>query len=211
MAPVVLNVYDLAPQNQWTIFCGVGIFHSGVEVHGVEYAYGQHDYDYSGIFATNPRDAPGQVVFRESILMGETHLSQAEIHALVQRMGNDYKGTNYHLLQRNCNHFANDLCVQLIGKEAPTWVNRLAGIAVMLHCLIPPSWVPPLQTPSAAPIDYDGHVAGGVGVVGGPRKDRDEGKSLLGAGGQRSDVYGERLNPSAMLPSAASSSGGTRI
>ncbi|KAG2423500.1 hypothetical protein HXX76_015248 [Chlamydomonas incerta] len=145
--------------------------------------------------------------------MGETHLSQAEIHALVQRMGNDYKGTNYHLLQRNCNHFANDLCVQLVGKEAPTWVNRLAGLAVMLHCLIPPSWVPPLQTPSAAPIDFDGHVAGGVGVGGGgggPRKDlhRDEGKSLLSGGGQRSDVYGDRLNPSAMLPSAASS---TRI
>lgn len=40
MAPVVLNIYDLAPQNNWTYWCGVGIFHSGVEVYGVEYAYG---------------------------------------------------------------------------------------------------------------------------------------------------------------------------
>lgn len=38
-------------------------------------------------------------------------------------------------------------------------VNRLAGIAVMLHCLIPPSWVPPLQTPSAAPIDCESGAA----------------------------------------------------
>ncbi|GIL72375.1 hypothetical protein Vretimale_4154 [Volvox reticuliferus] len=196
MAPVVLNIYDLAPQNSWTYWCGVGIFHSGVEVYGVEYAYGGHDYDYSGVFATNPRDAPGQVVFRESIPMGETDLTQQEIHHLVQRMGNDYKGNNYHLLQRNCNHFASDLCRQLVGKEAPNWINRLAGIAVMLHCLIPTSWVPPLQTPSAAP------VLGGTVVV-----TRDEDKSLLSPAGQRSDVYGERLQPAAMLPTAS----GTRI
>ncbi|GLC36061.1 hypothetical protein PLESTB_000533500 [Pleodorina starrii] len=198
MAPVVLNIYDLAPQNNWTYWCGVGIFHSGVEVHGVEYAYGGHDYDYSGIFATNPRDAPGQVIFRESIPMGETDMSQQDIHRLVQRMGNDYKGNSYHLLQRNCNHFASDFCQQLVGKEAPSWINRLAGIAVMFHCLFPPSWVPPLQTPSAVPTL--GNAAGGS-------SGRDEGKLLLAPGGQRSDVYGERLQPSAVLPSAS----GTRI
>ncbi|KXZ48970.1 hypothetical protein GPECTOR_24g260 [Gonium pectorale] len=197
MAPVTLNIYDLAAHNSWTYWCGVGIFHSGVEVYGVEYAYGGHDFDYSGVFATNPRDAPGQVVYRESIPMGETNLSQQEIHQLVQRMGNEYKGNSYHLLQRNCNHFASDLCRQLVGREAPTWINRLAGIAVMLHCLIPPSWVPPLQTPSGAPLEGPEALAGS----------KDEGKSLLGPAGQRSDVYGERLQPSAMLASAS----GTRI
>jgi len=30
-------------------------------------------------------------------------------------------------------------------------INRLAGVAVLLHCLLPTSWVPPLQTPSMAP------------------------------------------------------------
>ncbi|KAG2494192.1 hypothetical protein HYH03_007550 [Edaphochlamys debaryana] len=197
MAPVTLNIYDLAPQNNWTYWCGVGIFHSGVEVYGVEYAYGGHDYDYSGVFATNPRDAPGQVIFRESVPMGETNLSQQEIHHLVQRMGNEYKGNNYHLLQRNCNHFASDLCRQLVGKEAPTWINRLAGIAVMLHCLIPSSWVPPLQTPSGAPLLLEQDLP----------VPKDEGKSLLSGGAQRSDLYGDRLQPSAMLPSAS----GTRI
>ncbi|EFJ49855.1 hypothetical protein VOLCADRAFT_73996 [Volvox carteri f. nagariensis] len=197
MAPVVLNIYDLAPQNNWTYWCGVGIFHSGVEVYGVEYAYGGHDYDYSGVFATNPRDAPGQVVFRESIPMGETTMTQQEIHHLVQRMGNEYKGNNYHLLQRNCNHFANDLCRQLVGRDAPSWINRLAGIAVMLHCLIPTSWVPPLQTPSALPT-LEGSI---------PATGRDEGKLLLDPVGHRSDVYGERLQPSAMLPTAT----GTRV
>lgn len=38
--PVYLNIYDLSDQNSWTYWCGVGIFHSGLEAYGVEYAYG---------------------------------------------------------------------------------------------------------------------------------------------------------------------------
>jgi hypothetical protein len=150
-APVFLNVYDLTVQNSWTYWCGIGIFHAGVEVYGVEYAYGGHEYDCSGVFATNPRDAPGQVVFREAISMGHTNLSAQEVQQLVQKMGQQYKGNKYHLLQKNCNHFSNDLCLQLVGRTAPFWVNRLAGVAVMLHCLLPTTWVPPLVTPSALP------------------------------------------------------------
>ena len=30
-------------------------------------------------------------------------------------------------------------------------INRLAGLAVVLHCLLPTTWVPPLATPSALP------------------------------------------------------------
>ena len=87
VARVVLNVYDLADTyNSWTYWCGVGVFHSGVEVYGVEYAFGGqgsvlrfrtprvqrllrrlirscrfagHDLDISGVFATSPKDAPG--------------------------------------------------------------------------------------------------------------------------------------------------------
>ena len=57
--PISLNVYDLVEQNSWVYWCGVGIYHSGVEVHGVEYAYGGHDEDAPGVFATAPREAPG--------------------------------------------------------------------------------------------------------------------------------------------------------
>ena len=37
-------------------------------------------------------------------------------------------------------------------------VNRLAGIAVCLHCLLPPTWVPPLSTYSLSPV-----LPGGAG------------------------------------------------
>jgi hypothetical protein len=56
----------------------------------------------SGVFATNPREAPGAVTFRESIYMGETDLTPAQVQSLVQQMGQQYKGNSYHLLQTNC-------------------------------------------------------------------------------------------------------------
>lgn len=39
-------------------------------------------------------------------------------------------------------------------------INRLAGMAVMLHCLIPTAWVPPLSPPTASPILGTAHLHG---------------------------------------------------
>jgi len=142
--PVILNVYDLSPQNKYTYNCGLGIYHSGVEVYGVEYAFGGHEYNTSGIFATNPRDAPGPVIFRESVVVGETTLSQSEVQQAVYALGETFKGNSYHLLERNCNHFSESLTMRLTSHRTPGWVNRLAYVAIMLHCLLPASLVPPL-------------------------------------------------------------------
>ncbi|GAB4820977.1 hypothetical protein N2152v2_008023 [Parachlorella kessleri] len=152
---VYLNVYDLIEQNHWTYWCGVGIFHSGVEVYGVEYAFGGHEYDAPGVFATSPKQAPGTVTFRESVPIGETSLSPQEVHAVVQQMGRTYRGNQYHLLQMNCNTFSSDLCERLTGREAPAWVNRLAHMAVALQCLLPAGWLPPLRPPTARPASDD--------------------------------------------------------
>lgn len=152
---VSLIIYDLSEQNWWTAWAGVGIFHSGVEVYGVEWAYGGHEYDISGIFATNPGDAPGPVTFRERVVIGRTELSPQQVQDVVQEMGATFKGNSYHLLQRNCNTFSNELCQRLTGRTAPAWVNRLAGIATCVHCLLPPTWIPvqltpPTMSPTAA-------------------------------------------------------------
>lgn len=152
---VWLRVYDMAESNWWSSYLGVGIFHSGVEVHDIEWAYGGHEYDVSGIFASAPGDAPGPVTFRERIWIGTTSKDPEEVHELVQAMGMAFQGNSYHLLQRNCNTFSTDLCKKLTGQEAPAWVNRLAFIASRVHCLLPPTWVPiemspPAMSPTAA-------------------------------------------------------------
>ena len=62
----------------------------------------------------------------------------------------------------NCNHFSSDLCARLTGEPAPAWINRLAAIAVSLHCLLPTGWVPPLRPPTAMPMAMQGE-GGGLG------------------------------------------------
>lgn len=51
-----------------------------------------HEYDAPGVFATNPREAPGTVAWREAIPVGHTDLTQEEVHSVVQQMGQQYKG-----------------------------------------------------------------------------------------------------------------------
>ncbi|XP_020624932.1 desumoylating isopeptidase 2-like isoform X3 [Orbicella faveolata] len=53
--PVVLNVYDMYWINQYTFPVGLGVFHSGVVVHGKEYAFGGHPNNWSGIFEMSPK------------------------------------------------------------------------------------------------------------------------------------------------------------
>jgi hypothetical protein len=47
--------------------------------------------------------------------------------------------SSYHLLRRNCNHFASALCYKLVRRRVPAYVNRLSDVALCCDCLIPKS------------------------------------------------------------------------
>ncbi|KAL9245026.1 hypothetical protein vseg_018725 [Gypsophila vaccaria] len=137
-APVYLNVYDLTPVNGYMYWAGLGIFHTGVEVHGSEYAFGAHDYPTSGVFEVEPRQCPG-FKFRKAIFMGMTTLNPTEVREFMEQQSSSYYGDTYHLIIKNCNHFCDDICYKLAGRRIPKWVNRLAKIGSVCNCILPES------------------------------------------------------------------------
>lgn len=148
--PVKLNVYDMYWLNDYASNIGFGIFHSGIEVYGVEYAYGGHPYSFSGVFENSPQDAEElgeNFKFRECIVIGETAFTSTAVRDLVKSLGSEYRGDRYHLISRNCNHFSAVLAKALTGNDIPTWVNRLANLSGSIPFLercLPQEWLTPV-------------------------------------------------------------------
>lgn len=115
-AEVKLNVYDMVSManfNQYSSPVGFGVFHSGAEVYGCEYAYGGHNNSHSGVFEIAPRDVAAlgeeSFRFRETIVIGYTDFDQDDVKQIVEQFGVKFRGDKYHLLHQNCNHFTDAL------------------------------------------------------------------------------------------------------
>ncbi|KAL5211007.1 hypothetical protein ABZP36_006630 [Zizania latifolia] len=137
-ADLYLNIYDISPINHYLYWFGLGIFHSGIEVHGMEYGFGAHEYPTSGVFLVEPKSCPG-FIFRRSVCVGSTDMSRSEVRSFIEDLAEDYHGDTYHLIAKNCNHFTADICKRLTGKPVPGWVNRLARLGSFCNCVLPES------------------------------------------------------------------------
>ncbi|KAF9766348.1 hypothetical protein IL306_001263 [Fusarium sp. DS 682] len=141
----------------WTI--GASLLHSGVVINGREYAYGGHDKrGLTGVYWTKPRTEPPGGTFRCEILHGFTLATEDEINATLQSASEEFLGTSYNLLTKNCNHFTSYLCKRLTGQSGPSWLNRAASIGVALPCVVPRDWIEPPEydtSEGALLDDYD--------------------------------------------------------
>jgi hypothetical protein len=172
MDNVILNIYDLLPPDRqsepqhtsssqsqasnllggFLAPLGLGAYHTSIDVRGFRYQFGAQvgitrtsSPQGGGDSAESLRFVPPNGSYRESIILGQTWCDQKEINATIQRMrDHKFKGENYHVAQRNCNHFSetfatalvlgNDLLEQPHKQHSldkfPAWVNRLARVGM---------------------------------------------------------------------------------
>jgi deubiquitinase DESI2 len=132
---VIVNVYDLHPEmNENLYHLGLGMYHSGVQIGGLEYTFAGG----AGIFSDSPRSAPN-CQFRESIDMGEFNGTSSELDRILDELRPAFGGDKYNLLNRNCNTFSEALCLKLVRRSIPGFINRLATIGSYVECILPPS------------------------------------------------------------------------
>ena len=93
--PVILNVYDMFWTNEYTGNMGLGVYHSGLEVYGREYAYGGHPFPFSGIFDIAPRAAGElgeQFRFKQAIHLGNTDFRACDVEKILEELGREFRG-----------------------------------------------------------------------------------------------------------------------
>lgn len=128
---VTLNIYDVggskAVQEANKLFrtLGTGAFHAAVEIYGKEWSYGFCE-EGTGVFSCLPRSCE-QHAYRESLAMGETDISQADLPHIIEHISKEWIGEDYDLLRKNCCHFAAALVKEFHVGPVPTWVTNLAG------------------------------------------------------------------------------------
>jgi hypothetical protein len=155
---ILLNVFDLAAATATinAMLCNslvksVGAFHAAVEVYGSEYSFyqsGRGDPDACGICrSAHARQHPHHV-YRQSVIMGTTHLSAKEVFDVILGMVSEWPSKRYSLVHCNCIHFCNELLQRLGVGPVPRWVRGLHEIG---EAASGPFYTPKDSKPKSSP------------------------------------------------------------
>jgi len=131
-----LHVYDLngtKGANNKLQPLGLGLFHAGLEIYGVEWSFGgtllrPGEPPVTGIHPMQPRSCPG-AIYRESSSLGAIPLTAEEVWQILVGLAAGWLGTSYHPLKRNCLNFCSEFSIALQLQDVPGWVGRLAVAA----------------------------------------------------------------------------------
>ncbi|EKF30639.1 hypothetical protein MOQ_005549 [Trypanosoma cruzi marinkellei] len=145
---VVLNVYNLQRHSvrgsrSLNECFGLGVYHTGVEVFGTEWSFAGSagcPSHVCGIFPSLPKTVLPRHMLKESIVLGylPPDTEPSCIYAVLRKMSPLWSASNYHIFQRNCNHFSRAFCDAIRKefpesklKKFPLYVNRAARVADM--------------------------------------------------------------------------------
>ncbi|KAH8028818.1 hypothetical protein HPB51_019904 [Rhipicephalus microplus] len=162
--PVILNVYDMYWINEYTAPIGLGVFHTGVEIYGTEYAYGGHPFPFSGIFEIPPKfatDLGDQFKYKLCFEIAVTNNEISQKYHDVSWLGTCIY-TSVELCTRFWCGFLRTYVVCplpsylqiLCGEEIPAWVNRLAyfsSCVPFLQRCLPREWLTPIALQASSP------------------------------------------------------------
>ena len=128
--PVYLNIYKLRLGRMDGL--GYGLYHSAVQVYGVQYEYGVSKKGIKRLnIAGEPKTAAKRFKkLKMSILIGYTKMNFTEVEEWISKLQtSEFSIYKYNLTHHNCNHFSDAFMIILTGKGIPKWVNRLAFLA----------------------------------------------------------------------------------
>eukprot|EP00747_Dinoflagellata_sp_TGD_P023466 gnl/TRDRNA2_/TRDRNA2_129823_c0_seq1.p1 gnl/TRDRNA2_/TRDRNA2_129823_c0~~gnl/TRDRNA2_/TRDRNA2_129823_c0_seq1.p1 ORF type:complete len:418 (+),score=26.77 gnl/TRDRNA2_/TRDRNA2_129823_c0_seq1:48-1256(+) len=122
---VTLHIYNLGRGGLSRVLNSaipaLGVYHTGVEVLGVEWFFGVTEGQSStGVSCISPRSNPMHI-YRKAISMGPTDLPWSEIHELLTKLQAKWLGCTYSVLTRNCTHFSDFFCRLLGCGPVPSW------------------------------------------------------------------------------------------
>lgn len=136
--PVRLNIYNILDEstNARLSFVGMGLHHTGVEIHDREWSYGgvlpgSDRGDETGLFCIPPRTGMPQTHFKQTIDLGRTTKSPEQVDYIIETFmtSGEWRACDYHILNRNCNDFCQELVLRIGGWEFPSWINRAAKVS----------------------------------------------------------------------------------
>jgi len=126
---VWLHVYDLDPTTRtlndtFLRGAGLGFFHCGVEVLGDEWFFAWGDSSSStGVLFMAPKSHMVHV-YKESVNMGTCPLTEIEVRTAIHEAMKAWPADSYHIVNRNCVHFAEDLLRRLqVATRVPDWIR----------------------------------------------------------------------------------------
>ena len=105
---VYLHIYNVTSVNKFLELLGFGLYHTSVGMYDLEFSFGGHDMETSGIVVVDRGNSAG-LELRESLPIGITYYTGNEIDDWVDCFGEFWLGKDYDPFSKNCNHFTEAL------------------------------------------------------------------------------------------------------